>query len=315
MSRLAERLAKLARVHRYRGSSVALHRKRIYILPTRYGWVYGALVGLMLIGAVNYANNLVFLLSFLLAALGLNAMVQTHRNLAGLTLSLGNIGDRFAGEAGEFPVTIGAGGRPRYGIRLILDLPSPVIDVDAKTPQSLVLRLIGQRRGHHRLPRLRIETRYPLGLFCAWSYLQSDQQAWVYPAPEALLPLPQVLGAGAAPVLGDAPKQARGDSIAGVRDYQQGDSPRRIDWRALARGRGLLTKTTDGAPAAGERWLQWHDAAPLATEQRLSVLAYWLLETRRQQQVAGLRLPGIELAPKQQRQGLEAALRALASYG
>ncbi len=51
--------------------------RHIYILPTRYGVFFGALLATMLLGSINYANNLGLLTTFLLAGLGLVAMLHT----------------------------------------------------------------------------------------------------------------------------------------------------------------------------------------------------------------------------------------------
>ncbi|MDA0225882.1 MAG: hypothetical protein O2975_07175 [Proteobacteria bacterium] len=72
-----------------RGTIVLGHR-RVYIVPTRLGWMYGATLGLLLVGAINYALSLGFVLTFLLAGLGLAGMVHTTRNLARLAISPGS---------------------------------------------------------------------------------------------------------------------------------------------------------------------------------------------------------------------------------
>src|ERR1700733_14381744 len=66
---------------------VTLHRRRLYILPTRTGMAFGLLLLLMLIAGLNYANSLALLTTFLLAGLALVAMHACHRNLLGLKLA------------------------------------------------------------------------------------------------------------------------------------------------------------------------------------------------------------------------------------
>ncbi|MGA7983622.1 MAG: DUF58 domain-containing protein, partial [Burkholderiales bacterium] len=56
---------------------VVLGHRRVYIVPTRVGWLYGATLGIMLIGSINYALSLGFALTFLLTGLGLAGMVHT----------------------------------------------------------------------------------------------------------------------------------------------------------------------------------------------------------------------------------------------
>src|SRR6185503_10350013 len=57
-----------------RGTVVLVHR-RVYIVPARLGWMFGATLLVLLTGSINYALALGFALTFLLAGLGLVGMV------------------------------------------------------------------------------------------------------------------------------------------------------------------------------------------------------------------------------------------------
>ncbi len=71
-----------------RADSQTLSQKNIFILPTAAGVVYGLLLLVMLITGINYQNSLIYLLTFILGALFVGAMHQTHRNLSGLSVAL-----------------------------------------------------------------------------------------------------------------------------------------------------------------------------------------------------------------------------------
>src|SRR3974390_3266730 len=62
---------------------LTLERRRIYILPTRVGVAFGALLFLMLLAGLNYGNSLALFLTFLLAGFALVGMQQCHRNPLG----------------------------------------------------------------------------------------------------------------------------------------------------------------------------------------------------------------------------------------
>src|SRR5688572_32206964 len=62
-----------------RGTVVLVHR-RVYIVPARLGWLFGATLAILLIGSINYALSLGFVLTFLLAGLGLAGMVQDRKS-------------------------------------------------------------------------------------------------------------------------------------------------------------------------------------------------------------------------------------------
>ena len=88
--------------------------RQLYILPTRYGALYACMLLAMLAGAINYTLSLGFALTFLLAGLGLVAMLHAWRNLAGITLEIAKAEPVFAGEDAWFAITASEhGGRPR----------------------------------------------------------------------------------------------------------------------------------------------------------------------------------------------------------
>ena len=62
-----------------------IHRRRIYILPTRFGFMLAALLAAMLIAGLNYNSNLGLAFAFFMASIALVAMHHCHRNLLGLS--------------------------------------------------------------------------------------------------------------------------------------------------------------------------------------------------------------------------------------
>ena len=66
---------------------VELRRQRIYILPTRLGVAYGAMLCAMLLGGMNYNNNLGLGFTFLLVSLGLVTM-RERAEIMGAALTI-----------------------------------------------------------------------------------------------------------------------------------------------------------------------------------------------------------------------------------
>ena len=77
-------------------------QRNVFILPTGAGVVFAGLLLIMLITGINYQNSLIYMLTFLLGAVVVAAMHQTHRNLSGLELTLIQAGDGFAGDTIPF---------------------------------------------------------------------------------------------------------------------------------------------------------------------------------------------------------------------
>ncbi|WP_260293404.1 DUF58 domain-containing protein [Sedimenticola hydrogenitrophicus] len=287
--------------------------QQIYIIPTRYGLGFALLLLLIWIGSVNYANNLGFLLTFLLAGLGLVAMLHTWRNLLGLTLRPGRSDPLFKGQQARFEIQVGNprdGERP--GIRLQLAAHEAVAgDLAPRSEQRFTLSARAERRGRFSMPRCILSTRYPLGLLHAWCYLELDGEALVYPAPGPRTP---ATGQPSYQPSQQGDKGVGADDFVGLRSYRPGDSPRQIAWKVQAREQGLQTKQF-GGDRADQLWINWGDYPGLETEARLSALCRAVLDAAERQQVFGLRLPELELKPARGDSQRHAALAALALYG
>src|SRR4029079_1256918 len=102
-----------------------------------------------------------------------------------------------------------------------------VVDIPAQGAAEVVLAVPAKRRGWLLLGRVLLETRFPLGLFRAWSYVEPDARCLVYPQPERT-PLPAPLAEAAAGALRS--QSAGNDDFSGLRTYQLSDSPRHVAW-------------------------------------------------------------------------------------
>jgi uncharacterized protein (DUF58 family) len=292
---------------------ILLSQRRVYVLPTRAGVAYAAALLVMLLAAVNYNLSLGHALVFLLAGLGVVAILHTFRNLVGLAVETGRADPVFAGDVAQFSLLLnGAGDRRRICVGTPADMTC--VDIDAGVTTEARVGVPAPRRGRLALPRVTLETSYPLGLVRSWSYVAPAMYCLVYPRPAIEAP-PLVAAAGDA---GGRLQESRGnDDFAGLRSHQAADPPRHVAWKTAARqdaSAPLMTKQFAGAAAAA-LWVDWH-AAPSAcdTETRLSILARWILDAAAEGLAWGLRLPGVTLPPASGEAHLHACLRALALH-
>ncbi|MCG6873598.1 MAG: DUF58 domain-containing protein [Betaproteobacteria bacterium] len=292
--------------------AIFLAQRRVYILPTRHGVTFGVALLLMLIGSINYGLSLGYVLTFLLAGMGLVSMVHTYRNLAHLYVSAGRVEPVFAGEMALFPIHIeNRHDFERVAICLSASDVTTKCDVNRRATAVATLGIPTARRGRLSLPRVTVETRYPVGLFRAWSYVQPDVETLVYPRPDnAQLPPAQLI-----PDTGAALSAGIGtDDFAGLRPYQPTDSPRHIAWKSVAHGNDVLTKVFAGR-GAEELWLDYADLLDgLDVEQRLSRLAGWVLLAEREGYAYGMLLPGKTIRPAHGPAHRDECLKALALY-
>jgi uncharacterized protein (DUF58 family) len=273
---------------------VTLVQRRIFILPTRQGYIFALTILLLLVGSIQYALQLSFLLTFLLGSMAGVAMLHTWRNLAHLKLRPGRCDPVFAGDTAYFRVSVETPSQTRVAIGVRRRGEEPIhVDVATNEPAVVAIPAIAPRRGFLRCGRLEVFTRYPIGLFHAWSYVDFDLKVLVYPRPD--------------PSVGPPPQHSRSVSEEGIpirgdeefnmlRAYRAGDAPKLIAWKALAREQGLLTKEFS-AMASSELWLDWNDAPGGDIEARLSALCHWVLQAEDFGQGYGLRLPGVAIPP------------------
>ncbi|MFN3712926.1 MAG: DUF58 domain-containing protein [Alcanivoracaceae bacterium] len=291
---------------------VVLDQRRIFIVPTGYGFLFLTIAALLFIGGINYENNLLMAFSFLLVSIFLMSILHTFRNLAGVTLVAGGMRPGFAGACGALEVRILSQRRAHRSLWLNWPgAPAEEISVEADQERSLWLSVSLRHRGPQHPGRLHIESRYPVGLLRTWSLVDLDHLCLAWPKP---------LPGGECPARGgddDSGKQQHdigSEDFEGLRNYIVGDSLKLVDWKSYARGRGLNTKLfTD--PAEGRLWLEWELLAGLDPESRYSRLCYWVLQMEHQSLRYGLRLPDGELAPAHGPLHREQTLEMLALSG
>ncbi|HEX7062470.1 MAG TPA: DUF58 domain-containing protein [Woeseiaceae bacterium] len=314
MSRLvASRVGRWAR--RRQGLDAAATRlkpRRIYILPTGVGLVFALMAFAMLLGSMNYNNNLSFALTFLLVSLGFVSMHQCQRNLVDLEIGFAGVDPVFAGRSLEFRIAVTNHARnPRHGLRLFADgTATEVIDLEPGESRVCPLSVATTRRGRVRLARFGIRSLYPFELFRAWAWLHMDLEGLVYPRPaEDAAPPPP-----ARTEHGHRQHDARGEEdFAGFRRFQAGDSPRHVAWKAFARSGELYSKQFAGADTSSQ-WLDFDGIPGADTERRLAVLARWIVDADRTHRDYGLRLPGTEFPPAHGDAHRHRCLEALALF-
>lgn len=112
---------------------------------------------------------------------------------------------------------------------------------------SLKVSLLEKKRGVSPFPRLKIQTTYPFGIFKAWRYLDIGCSLNTYP---------QKFDGKVSDNHASSSESLEGESSIDNdnrdeffehKKFLETDSWKQIDWKAFARGRGLLTKKFTGS--------------------------------------------------------------------
>jgi uncharacterized protein (DUF58 family) len=279
-------------------------------------FLFGPVLACMWMAAVNYSNNLVYAVLYLIAGLTFTSLFHTWRNLASIEVEHVRVKPAFAGEEIELEIHLrNRGRRPcnnvsfqRLERRAKTALRAPkglrIAPADAVTFTAF---LPPQRRGRHRFGRLVVRSAYPFGLFWAVLRVPVNASYYVYPAPlgYAALPAPQASSAEGSPL-------RAGDDFSGVRAYSPGESLRHIDWKAYARGRPLMVKQFTGGEGR-ELWLSPRVLPRLSFEDRLSQLTRWAIAAEEGELPYGLQLGDVRLPPSLGSEHQRRVLEALAA--
>jgi len=308
-----------------------LRGRRVFILPTKFGLLYGGFLILILLAAINYSNSLGHVLCFLLASMGQLAIHYTYRNMAKLELVNVYADATFLGQ--YIPVHLTFDNPTQHDCYQVsvsskqdttrswnpfknltgyqYHEHQSMALLTAKQPTHHLIFVSSTKRGRQSIGQIRISTRFPIGLFNTWTYFDSDCQAIVYPKPEGILPLPSPNAYGQQN-LGRPDKGV--DDFSGFQSYRPGDAIHAIAWKTLPRDDVLRTKQFSST-ITGDVNLSWQDTISLHdTEKRLSQLCRWLLDVDTIGIDYGLTLPTLTIPPGQGPSHQQRCLTALALY-
>ncbi len=286
---------------------ILLNQKKLYVLPTGFGWFTAVVLFVCVLGGLNYNNNLALGFAFLFCALAFLSVHVAHRNLIRLEFTHVLAQPAFAG--GEVSVAVGinpSDARARTCLSGEFELGT-ALEFELPAASTLQFALPAEKRGWQELPPLTISTQWPFGLFVVWAHVWPQAQALIYPMLESN---PPDLPIAASQTMGKS-AQIGDEDLRNIRSYRPGDAPRQIAWRASARSDDLRTRELE-TPASSDIVLDYQQIAGLAHEARLSRLAAWCVRAAQEKGNFELRLPNLQIQQGQGPAHLVACLKQLA---
>lgn len=264
----------------------------------------------MLLASIIYNNNPGFILTFLLGGVCLVSIFHNFRSLLGLSVNSERNSAVFAGETTHYLVRIqNPSGSARLNLEVSLKAQPPVSgSVPAGAAITLQLPLKTSRRGWLNPGTVTLSSRYPLGLFRAWSPINFSRSSLVYPMPAKNSIHFETRSANQ----GQAHNRLQeSEDFAGLQDYQVGDSLKKIHWKAYAKGHGLMVKLFGGERIA-DLWFDLDQTPGANLEERISRLCRCILDAQRGDLQYGLKLPGTVIKPGRGEKHKNDCLKALA---
>ena len=280
------RLPALTRLKKPESLPIRLDRRRIYVLPTRFGFLFSLILVVMLLGALNYNNNPAILLTCLLAAASYQSIFQSFRTLNGVELVAIQAQPCHAGSSLPLFLHFHIDTKSRRSLRLRIGDYETVFDLKPGDNGRIAIEIPAPRRGWQSPGRIKLYSEYPFGLFHVWSWLNPDFAALVYPRLDENAPPLSVDSAQAHA----QPVRGRGDELAMLREYRPSDAVRSIAWKASARHDALLVKEFEQFRGR-EILLSFAALHGLGYEARIARLARWVCVAESAQVRYALDLP------------------------
>jgi len=249
------------------GRHPALVRNRSWLRPprtlraTRAGWCFMAIIFGVGFAALNTGNNLLYLvLALMLAFLVLSGLLS-ETSLRDLRIARSLPRELFAGSPNRIVLRVHNGQRRNAAFAITiedrLDADSGfeaagrtfALRIGPRSFEDLSYQFEPERRGDIRFEGFRVSTRFPFGLFVKSRELDLPERAIVYP-PVQRLPLDGQTAPSATDHEDPSGASIDGDEIAGLREFEPGDSLVRVHWRSSTRAGRLLVGEREGFGAA-----------------------------------------------------------------
>ncbi|MCD8567854.1 MAG: DUF58 domain-containing protein [Geovibrio sp.] len=242
------------------------------------GWIYIALCIFMGVGAVNTANNLVYIIVALMlgfmAVSGFFGVADMNR----LRVEVGLPDEIYAGRVCPVSVRLVNERRflPAFLIRVHVqdrEIFFPFTDTGGQSVKFA--EIIFPARGRHILSGMYVSTVFPFNFFTRYKDLTDSADVVVFPS---LLPCISAYSGAKSGGQGENATDKKGfeSELMSIRSYTAGDSMRMIHWKATARTGNLKVKEMTSLGA--EPVIIEPEKLNGGTEQRLSCAA-WLISS------------------------------------
>ena len=259
------------------------HRRQLYMLPTKAGYVFSFIVFLLFLASVKFSHQATFLLTFLLCGFAVISALYTQKNLNQINLTIKNSPAIFLGETTKFACeTSHSTQAKRQNLWIVCADYHHCFDLEVNTVYKHVVPLKPTERGIFNFPAVTLTSHFPLGILFGWSKaFEANLSCIVYPEPKNLLPKPKALSVEVNEEFQNSStsvkSQLNSGEISSLRPYRAGDRLRDIHWPSFAKSNQLVSKEYE-SKVDSKSVYTWQNVASLNLEDKLSQLTYWLLD-------------------------------------
>ncbi|WP_010363420.1 DUF58 domain-containing protein [Pseudoalteromonas citrea] len=272
---------------RHTANHMVFKHDSIYVLPSQSGLLFIGITILNFVLGINYQNNLILAVSYIMAILLVVSLLSGYINFNRLELKLLSVSDDQEGTSTGAKLELKTN-KERHNIIIKHIDTGSEIDISEMVKNTIIDINLPYKRGVYTLDRFRIISHFPFGLVTVWSYLNCNKVLHVYPIPiEENAEIRHIIK-GADGEL-DVNRVQENDEFNELKPYQKGMSLNKVSWRHFAKSQQMLIKdyTSEKPVSLGFDF----DLVTGDIEERLSKLCFLVLEASNNQQPFALKLP------------------------
>ncbi len=284
---------------------------RTFIVPTKFGIAFAVTTLILFFFAAGYANNLIYIFVFFLAAIALVGTLATNKNIDCLIFVSSKEACVFARTPAIFEFIVqsrNSEGCFEISARIkdkANKSKSSLVNVPPEQTSTLRVQALYEARGWQPGPLVLVESEFPFGLLRSWRYLRPWQDVLVYPELSGTKEFPQDIS--------EADQSGGFGIFREHKVYSSSEPQNRIDWKASARRSEILVKYFEeqALPSLHFSWAQTEKIEGF--EKRVSQLALWINQARSLNRNFTLEIGAIRVEEPQVEIGWLKAMRLLAT--
>lgn len=279
-------------------ASQTLNYNKVFILPTKFGLLWLIVAITLFLFGTNYQNNLIILLSFIMLSTFITNLIFNYQNMLGLTVTSSSPPQVFAGETLGIPILLSSLS-PKWQLDMYF-ANNNMVGYNRVTQSTVHINvpITETKRGVLKPGRLKIISRYPLGLSKTWTDIDLDIEHIVFAKPVKPDKNDQYH------VQSDQTnkEQVSGlytkgtDEFSNLQEYRPGESLKQLAWKQFAQGKGKLTKRFH-QPQSDVIWISLPTTATDEIEKHLQAMSYLVESHSKSQQIFGLQLAQNKIKP------------------
>ena len=280
-------------------------RQSVYIFPNFFGILFLLGVTLTFSLGLYHGRPLLQFLAFLMALFFLVGMIQSNQNLTFISFESLRVKPTETKTQAHFFLRV-----QNESEEARLSIKTKLIDFKTKSNELLTLSPFASKdftftfqapeRGIYPYPKVQLSSSFPIGFFFVWRKKEWEGDWIVYPKSEGISLFASEIDLG-------------GSDFKEHRKHRPGESERKIDWKAHARGAKRLVKEFE-EQGFEEEHFSWTDLSFADPEKKLSQLTLWVLEAWENKIPFSLALPNHALALGTGEKHFHQALKMLAGH-